>query len=389
VYPFTTGLVVKAKRLRDEVLSALQEMPSRLVQDQDQLGDIAVFVRSVEQNGPDVLLIDVTGLKETLDQLTKALKESTAKPLLIALHETAEPDLILRAMRLGFDEYLYSPLSETLRPAVEKLLADKRKSKELGGRSGRTVGIVSAKGGCGATTIACHVAYELRRQSQFEVLLADFDLHSGMVHFIMKTKSAYSVDDAFKNLHRLDASYWKALISNGIPRLEIISAPDPATLREFPTPEQMTKVLSFVRTQYDWSVIDLGRNMNFLGLSILDEIDETFLVTTLEIPALHRAKQILQKLTDSGYGRNRLRLVLNKLPARYDITPVEIEKMLGWPVYGLLGDDAEALYESYSEGKLLPPSAKLSRQLAQLARKLAGIAEPKEKGFLRRFGKES
>jgi hypothetical protein len=63
--------------------------------------------------------------------------------------------------------------------------------------------------------------------------------------------------------------------------------------------------------------------------------------------------------------------------------------MLGWPVYGLLGDDAEALYESYSEGKLLPPSAKLSRQLAQLARKLAGIAEPKEKGFLRRFGKES
>jgi pilus assembly protein CpaE len=389
VYPFTTGLVVKAKRLREEVLTSLQEMPSRLVQDQEQLGEIGAFIRSVEQNRPDVLLVDITGLKETIDQLAKALKESTARPLLIALHETAEPDLILRAMRLGFQEYLYSPLKDTLRPALEKLLADARKSKEAGGRSGRTVGIVSAKGGCGATTIACHIAYELRRQTSFEVLLADFDLHSGMVQFFMKTKSAYSVEDAFNNLHRLDTSYWKALISNGTPRLEIISAPDPATLSTFPTPEQMTKVLNFVRTQYDWSVIDLGRNMNFLGLSILDEIDETFLVTTLEIPALHRAKQILQKLTDSGYGRNRLRLVLNKLPARQDITPVEIEKMLGWPIYGLLGDDGEALYESYSEGKLLPPSAKLSKQLAQLARKLAGIAEPKEKGFLRMFGKDS
>jgi pilus assembly protein CpaE len=388
VYPFTTGIVVKAKSLREEVLSALQKMPSRLVQDQENLGEITAFVRSVEQSRPDVLLIDITGLKETIDQLAKSLKESTARPLLIALHETADPDLILRAMRLGFQEYLYSPLADTLPPALEKLLSDLRKSKELGGRSGRTVGIVSAKGGCGATTIACHVAYELRRQSSFEVLLADFDLYSGNVQFLMKTKSAYSIDDAFNNLHRLDASYWKALISNGIPRLEVITAPDPATLSNLPTAEQMIKVLNFVRTQYDWSVIDLGRNMNHLGLSILDEIDETFLVTTLEISALHRAKQILQKLTDSGYGRNRLRLVLNKLPSRQEITPVEIEKMLGWPVYGLLSDDSESLYESISQGKLLPPSAKLSKQLAQLARKLAGIPEPKEKGFLRMFGKD-
>jgi pilus assembly protein CpaE len=388
VYPFTTGLVAKSKRLRDEVLTALQEMPSRLVQDQDQLGEIGAFIRSVEQNRPDVLLVDITGLKDRMEHLAKALKDSTAKPILIALHETAEPDLILLAMRFGFQEYLYSPLAGTLRPAVEKLLADVRQNKEAGGRSGRTVGIVSAKGGCGATTIACHVAYELRRQSSFEVLLADFDFYSGMVHFFMKTKSSYTIDDAFNNLHRLDASYWKALISNGTPRLEVITAPDPATLSKLPTSEQMAKVLSFIRTQYDWSVIDLGRNMNFLGLSILDEIDETFLVTTLEIPALHRAKQILQKLTDSGYGRNRLRLVLNKLPSRQDITPMEIEKMLGWPIYGQLSDDTESLYEAYSEGKLLPPSAKLSRQLAQLARKLAGIAEPKEKGFLGMFGKD-
>jgi pilus assembly protein CpaE len=389
VYPFTTGIVVKNKVLREEALSALQAMPSRLVQDQEQVGDVATFVRSVEQLGPDVLIIDITGLRDTLENLAKALKESIASPVLIAIHEKAEPELILCAMRAGFQEYLYSPFSETLPKAIETLLSDQRKNKEASGRSGRTVGIVSAKGGCGATTIACHVACELRRQSQYEVLLADFDLYSGMVHFLMKTKSTHTIDDAFNNLHRLDASYWKALISNGTPRLEVITAPDPATLRSIPTPEQVIKVLTFIRTQYDWSFIDLGRNMNFLGLSILDEIDETFLVTTLEIPALHRAKQILQKLTDSGYGRNRLRLVLNKLPHRQDITPVEIEKMLGWPVYALLSDDSEALYESYSEGKLLPQSAKLSRQIAQFARKIAGIAEPKEEGLRRLFGKKS
>jgi pilus assembly protein CpaE len=212
------------------------------------------------------------------------------------------------------------------------------------------------------------------------------DFHSGMVHFLMKTKSKHTVEDAFTNLNRLDSSFWRALISNGTPRLEVITAPDPANLRELPTPEQFIKVLNFMRTQYDWTLVDLGRNMNFLGLSVLDQIDETCLVTTLEVPALHRAKQILQKLVDSGYGRNRLRLVLNRVPNRTDITPLEIEKMFGWPVYALLPDDSEALYECYAEGKLLPPSAKLSQHVGRLTRKLTGIAEPKEKGFFRLFG---
>src|SRR6202011_2923734 len=117
----------------------------------------------------------------------------------------------------GFNEYLFPPFSDTLRKAIELRTGENRKSREV--KHGRTVGLISAKGGCGATTIACHMASELRRQSQFDVLLADFDLHSGNVHFLMKTKSQYSLEDAFNNLHRLDASYWKALISNGTPRL--------------------------------------------------------------------------------------------------------------------------------------------------------------------------
>ena len=116
----------------------------------------------------------------------------------------------------------------------------------------------------------------------------DFD--SGMVHFLMKTKSTYSVQDAFNNLHRLDMSFWKAIVSNGTPRLEIISAPSPVCLRQQPRPEQLQQVLRFVRQNYDWSIVDLGRNLSFLGMSVLDEIDETCLITTLDVPALHQAK---------------------------------------------------------------------------------------------------
>ena len=57
------------------------------------------------------------------------------------------------------------------------------------------------------------------------MLLADLDVSAGMVAFLMKSVSPYSVADALNNVDRLDSSYWKALVSNGIPGLEVISAP--------------------------------------------------------------------------------------------------------------------------------------------------------------------
>ena len=64
-------------------------------------------------------------------------------------------------------------------------------------------------------------------------------------------------------------------------------------------------------------------------MAALEEIDEACLVTTLEVPALHQAKQIMQTLLDSGFGKNRIRLILNRAPKRLDITAGELEKMLG------------------------------------------------------------
>ena len=48
-------------------------------------------------------------------------------------------------------------------------------------------------------------------------------------------------------------------------------------------------------------------------MAALEEIDEACLVTTLEVPALHQCKQIIQTLLDSGYGKSRIRLILNRV----------------------------------------------------------------------------
>ena len=140
----------------------------------------------------------------------------------------------------------------------------------------------------------------------------------------------------------------------------------------------MRHVLAFVRPHYDWTVVDLGRSLSRVTMAALEEIDEACLVTTLEVPALHQAKQIVQTLIDSGYGKNRIRLILNRVPKRLDITPEELEKMLGIPIFCMLPNDYPELYECYAEGRLLSPHQQPGQSIsARLAGKLPGVEDEK------------
>jgi pilus assembly protein CpaE len=287
-------------------------------------------------------------------------------------------------MRAGINEYLYPPLQEPLRRALERRSAERSRRRDAGAKAGgKSFAFFSAKGGCGATTLVTHVAAELGRQNQ-KVLLADLDLDSGMVGFITKTKSVYSILDAVNNLHRLDIHYWKALVSNGIPGVEIVSAPLALASKQQIKDEQVRHVLGFARPHYDWTLVDLGRSLSHMAMAALEEIDEACLVTTLEVPALHQSKQIIQTLLDSGYGKHRIRLILNRSPKRLDITPAELEKMLGVPIFFMVPNDYPELYETYAEGRMLNRNSDLGKQIAKLALKLASL-EIEDKSAKKRF----
>jgi len=380
VYPLTAGIVIETKSMWDELQSSLQDLPVRILMEQSEIGDLGSLVERVERMRPDVIFLDISRLRDPLDQVIGKIRSSAGASAVLAMNTTAEPVAILDAMRSGAAEYLYPPMREQVRAALERIGAERKNANQSIRRGGHTIGFLSAKGGCGSTTIACHAAVELPKFTNSHVLLADLDFDSGMVAFLLKTRSKYSIGDAVWNTERLDGNYWKALVSNGIPGLEVIAAPVP-TSRQPLRPEQLRVVLSFVRTQYDWIVLDLGSGLSPFAVAALDEVDELYIVTTLEVPALHQAKTIVQRLVDSGIQPGRLHLVLNRAPKRYEITMEELEIMLGTPVYAVVPNDYLALSECYADGKLLPTGSPLSKHFASLAMKMAGVEPAKKKKF--------
>ena len=384
MYPLDIGVVVSTKELWDDLQIGIADLPVRVVLEQAEITEWNSFNEKIERMRPSVLLLDITHLDARLDEVVRRIRDTSAAPLVFALHTAADRDLILKTLRAGASEYLFPPFADHLRQALERISTEKQR-KQAPRTGGRIIGFLSAKGGCGATTLACHTAASLGHRTQQKVLLADFDMEAALVGFLMKSKCQYTLMDALKNVHRLDPSYWGALVSNGVPNVDILSGPKPPASARSVTPEQIRYVLRFAKNQYDWIVVDLGRSLNEFSFHALEDIDETHLVTNLEVPALHQAKELLQRLIDSGYGLGRIRLVLNRAPKRSDFTLDDIKSMLGVAVYATVTNDYESLQESYAEGKLLTPNSPAGRQIDDLVSRISGL-EPVKKKKLSLFG---
>jgi pilus assembly protein CpaE len=233
--------------------------------------------------------------------------------------------------------------------------------------------------------VACHLAAEFQRTRQQDTLLADLDLESGLVGFLMKTATPFSVLDAAKNLHRLDQSYWKGLVSDRMPCLDVIPAPSSRTASDALAPAQLQEVFKLVRSLYGMVIVDLGRTLNSNAVALLGDLDELYLVATPSITALFQAKRFVEQAVAAGFSRHQLRLVLNRVPKELDFRAEEVEASLGVAVFAELSDQPEVEL-AYRGGELLGPSSALGKQISGLAMKMTGAQTEKPKGFGSWFG---
>ncbi len=379
--PANLLLYITDEALQREAVDVLRQADTPIPFDQHD-SDWPSFLEYVGRTKPEVVLLGLSGVPGELSAGVRQIRYHVPRIKVVALHTGADPKTILLAMRAGVNEFLHPPLAESLHVALERMLSTPEPDLVAVHR-GKVIGFLSAKGGCGATTLACHLAPELQKQTRKNVLIADFDLTSGLVGFLMKTPSSYSVLDAIKNLTRLDESLWKALVVEYKQNLSVMPAPASYSRWDHPDEEQLRQVLQFMRTQHDWIVLDLGRSLNSIAMAVLDEIDQLFLISTLEVVALHGLKSIVHGLFEQG---EKLQLVLNRTPKLMDISTQELENILGRSLYAALPNDYMGLYQSYSSGNLLDSNNRLAQHFAMLAAKIAGISPTKSKKKFALFG---
>lgn len=380
----TTALVIKRGDLLAEVEPCCQELGGHILIEKNDCSNWTGFLEWLERLQPQILLIDVEHFQNILEERVRQIKTVTPESMIIALHHTADSQMIIAGMRAGIDEYLYPPLQKNLRAAIEHKIDQHTRNQFLTNSDRKTIAFLSAKGGCGCTTVACHTAAELGKRmahaGTHHVLLTDLDVTGGNVRFLMRSKTPYSVLDAM-NSPGLDIAHWNKFISNGYPGLEIISAPDAARLDHMPQQREIERLLNFARSRYQWTVLDLGCTLTEYTLGVLESINELYLVASPDVLSLYLVKQILRQLQEINYSTDRVRLILNR-SVEYDdrIVSEEAEKMLGISTFWSMPNDYSGLSEAYANGGLLAPRSPLSHQISQMVSEISGIEEPGDAG---------
>jgi len=290
--------------------------------------------------------------------------------------------LLVRCMRAGAREYLMLPFDkEEIAEALVRastLRSMVRPSKKT---NGRLLVFLSAKGGSGATTLACNYAVSLAQESQQKTLLIDLNLPLGDVAINLGIKAQYSIVSAFQNTSRLDSHFLSGLLVQHSSGLFVLAAPSELA-PTFVSADAIDKLLQVACQGFDYVVVDAGSRLDLQRKHLFDESATIYLITQAGIPELRNSHRLIAQL--SSEGSPKLEIVINRYdPRSLEIDEEHITKALTRPAQWKIPNNYAAVRRMQNTATpFTEEDSPISRAIQQMTRSVCGqplIPEKKKK----------
>lgn len=340
-------------------------------------------VSALRQLSPDLVFIDVQDDPDLGVKFTQFLTELNPSQRVIAAGLDLSHDLLLAAMRAGISDFLAKPVKrEALLEAFQRVSLLYGRSSSRLRAPGKIFAFFSPKGGSGCTTICTNLAVMLNRLTGKRTLLVDLDLELGEVALLLGLQPRYSFVDLVQNFHRMDAGLLASYVDQHGSGVHLLSSPlhladnFRAEQAEVVTGDDTRQILHFLRSHYEYIVVDTSKSFSAVTLGVFDQADFVFLVTTVDLPSLRsiqRALPVLKRVLPRG--EQQIRLVVNRYNSGNDISLSDIERSLGLKVYSTVTNDYQAVIQSLNDGKplVLDGKSKPGKDIKALGSELVGL----------------
>ena len=338
--------------------------------------------------------VDVQQALESVTYLHQALG---GRCVLVAVSSNADTALMLSAMRAGCAEFL---LPEELGPQLTELFnrLDQRRlqAEALPVAAGQVLSFFGAKGGVGATTLAVHLATYLVQEHGQRVLLIDNQPELGHVCVYLGIDGArYHFHELVRNVNRLDSELLRGFTAKHTSGLEVLSSPDAHGGTRHIDAESLRKLLEFLRSEYDFVIIDGAKSLEETSLAVIEGSDHIYLVATPEISAIRDLSRYVDSLMQTEETMAKMQVVINHFSSRYAVELEHIEKAIRLPVAIKLPNSYLELVRSVNLGEPVAPNrrSEFSAVFLDWAERLAGTsgvahdAAPRHKLLAHLFGR--
>tara|TARA_R110001592_G_scaffold149161_3_gene374557 strand:- start:750 stop:1997 length:1248 start_codon:yes stop_codon:yes gene_type:complete len=291
---------------------------------------------------------------------------------------------------LGVSDYLVKPVAgPQLTAALARLGAAEPdpgdKAVTAAGR-GTVTGVLSARGGAGASTVAVNLAWALSVEAPGKCALVDLDLRFGTAAMMLDLEPGRGFKEALDNPGRIDSLFMERAMVRATDNLSLLAGEEDVSAEPAVAEGALDILFDMLAGAFDHVVADLPRWR--LGDHV-KHLDRLFLVTEPTLAGLRdalRLKDAAQALAGSDLP---VLIVLNKGGAAKKGELTEADAVKGGlpkPAY-VLPEEIKVQSQAQATGKpmvQIAPRAKASKVIFEMARDLAvddGDAAPAKSLF--------
>lgn len=293
---------------------------------------------------------------------------------IIAVSSQMDAGLLLRAMRAGCNEFLSKPadvkeLSASLTRFQNRHIADSLVHQNLG----RVITFFGVKGGVGTTTLAVHLAINLVAKQHKKTLLIDHQHELGHVALYLGLKeSQYHFSELVRNVDRLDADLLNGFVTRHASGLEVLASPDICAPPHRGTAEEIEFIVTFLRSQYDYILIDSTVAYKESLPALLHCSDEICIVSTPDVAALRDLARHIEYLSLSDAVTGKLRIIINRSTSNDAVTAEQIEELVRFPVAIAIPNNYADLVRAINAGEPVSPHRRsaFSQQIGKWSSRL-------------------
>lgn len=294
-------------------------------------GEATTFLKDQASADLELLAIALDDEDEGNIALIRPMIEQAADRgihvLLIA--EALSPIVLHQLLRAGADDFVPYPLPENaLQDAIARL---KRAStvqamapvgKTPTGRNGSIFCVHSLAGGVGGTNFAVNLAWELSKLGEAHdhtVCVLDFDFQSGSISTYLDLARTEKVYELLSQTSSMDRDAFFAATQRFQDKLQVLTAPSDMLPLDLLTPDDIERVLSMARDQFDFVIVDLPRTIVHWTETALEMCDLYFAMLELDLRSAQNTLRLIRALKADGISMEKHRFILNRAPRFTDL----------------------------------------------------------------------
>ncbi len=342
--------------------------------------DLHDLVSRLERQPALAAVVDIDPQPKRVLAELEPLTGRFAETRFVLLSRQPDSDLLLEAMQIGARHLLSkSAVAAQLANVLGRLAFS---GALHSGFQGRLYTVLSAAGGCGATTIAVNLASELHlsRPSQ-PALLVDLDTSTGGAGIALGARGDYGLADVLAHDGAADPQLVRSSVvacGNGVHLLLSPASVDFASAVPLPH-EHLGRVMAACRMAYPSTVVDAPR-VSMAAAAALGSVSQAVLIVLqLNVRDIRLTRQIQHALAEAGIPAERVHLLINRFQKRHCMIDLEeAQRALGRMNVTVLANDFAAASRGLNLGQPLvqaAPTSPLRKDIRGLLDRLAAVPE--------------